>query len=103
MQDVKWTVVKEWSGGAGARKTETFSTSAPKWRVSWKTLGGDPDPIGSISVTVRSAAGDLVTTAANVGQKNHTGSFSVQSKPGDHYLEIDSADRKWSVAVEQPA
>lgn len=102
MQESKWAVIKEWSGGAGPTKTETFTTTSPKWRVSWKTLGGDPDPIGSISVTVRDAAGDMVTTAINVGQKIHAGSFRVQSTPGPHYLEIESADRKWAVSGEQP-
>jgi hypothetical protein len=102
MQGSSWVAIKAWSGGAGTTKTETFATTAQKWRVSWKTLAGDPDPIGSISVTVRNAAGDIVTTAMNVGQKVHAGSFQVQSKPGEHSLEIESADRKWTVSAEQP-
>ena len=102
MQDAKWAVIKDWSGGAGTTKTEKFTTTAPKWRVSWKTLTGDPDPIGSISVTVRNGSGDIVTAAMNVGQKIHAGAFRVQSQAGEHYLEIESADRRWSVAAEQP-
>jgi hypothetical protein len=102
MQDAKWAAINEWSGGSGITKTEKFTTTGPKWRVSWKTLGGDPDPIGSISVTVRTGAGDLVTAAMNVGQKIHAGSFRVQSQPGEYFLEIESADRNWSVTAEQP-
>ena len=101
MQEPKWVAYKEWSGGAGHTQTEKFTTTTEKWRVSWKTGAGDPDPIGSISVTVHNAAGDLITLAANLGQKFTSGNFRVQSKPGEHYLEIESADRKWQVAAER--
>jgi hypothetical protein len=96
----KWVVLKEWSGGSGHQQTEKFTTTGETWRVSWKTLAGDPDPIGSLNISVRTAAGRLVTMAANLGQKIDAGNFKVQSKPGEHYLEIESADRKWYVAVE---
>ena len=104
-QDVpsaKWMVIKEWSGGSGHKQTEKFTTSGEAWRVSWKTLAGDPDPIGSVTVSVHDVAGHLVTMAANLGQKIDSGNFKVHSKPGEHYLEIESADRRWQVAVEQP-
>ncbi len=99
--DRKWVVLKEWSGGTGRKQTEKFATSGDTWRVSWKTLAGDPDPIGSVTITVRDAGGRLVTLASNLGQKVESGNFTVRSKPGEHYLEIEGADKKWQVAVEQ--
>ena len=99
--DRKWTLLKELSGATGRVKTEKFTTTAEDWRVSWKTLEGDPDPIGSVTIAVRDDAGRLVTEASNLGQKVTSGSFNVRSRPGPHYLEIEGADRKWHVAVEQ--
>ncbi len=100
MQD--WVTIKEWSGKSGQKETEKFTTASERWRVSWKTLTGDPDPIGSISITVRTGAGALVKMATNLGQKITSGSFEVAGKPGEYYLVIDSADRNWQVAAEQP-
>jgi hypothetical protein len=99
--DRKWMVLKEWSGGTGLKQTERFSTTAEEWRVTWATGAGDPDPIGSVTVTVRRADGHLVTLASNLGQKVNTGAFKVHSPSGEYYLEIEGADRKWRVAVEQ--
>lgn len=96
----EWVALKEWSGGSGLKTTEKFTTTTEKWRVSWKTTTGDPDPIGSISITVRTGAGDLVKLASNLGQKITSGTFDVLRKPGEHYLEIESADRNWQVAAE---
>lgn len=97
----KWVVLKEWSGGSGRTETEKFTTTA-NWRVSWKTTTGDPDPIGTISISVRKATGELVKLANNLGQKITSGSFDVVSGAGEYYLEIDSADRNWQVAAERP-
>lgn len=96
----KWVTIKEWSGGSGRKETEKFSTTTPNWRISWKTTTGDPDPIGTISIVVRNAANELVTLANNLGQKVATGSFNVAAKPGEYYLEIESADRSWQVSAE---
>jgi hypothetical protein len=100
VDDRKWAVLKEWSGGTGLKQTEKFTTTG-EWRVSWTTGAGDPDPIGSITVTVRSANGRLVTLASNLGQKINAGTIAVPAAAGEYYLEIDGADRKWHVAVEQ--
>jgi hypothetical protein len=99
--DSKWVVIKEWSGGAGHKQTEKFTTRSENWRVSWKTLAGDPDPIGSVTIAVRDSTGHLITLASNLGQKITSGTFKVHGKPGQHYLDIEGADRKWSVAVEE--
>lgn len=98
-----WVEFKTWSGGTGRLETEKFVTTSERWRVSWKTTTGDPDPLGSISIAVRSGAGKLVTVANNLGQKITSGSIDVLSKPGEHYLEIESADRNWNVAAEHPS
>jgi hypothetical protein len=95
-----WIAFKEWAGKSGRIETEKFTTTTPNWRVSWKTTTGDPDPIGSINITVRTGSGQLVALANNLGQKITSGSFNVVSKPGEHYLEIDSADRNWLVSAE---
>jgi hypothetical protein len=97
-----FVVIKEWSGKSGHLETEKFKTSGNRWRVSWKTTTGDPDPIGSISITVRTGAGALVKLASNLGQKITSGHFDVTTAPGEYYLEIDSADRNWQVTAEQP-
>jgi hypothetical protein len=97
----RWMLLKEWTGGTGLKKTEKFVTTAESWRVSWKALEGDPDPIGSLTITVRDNAGHLVTSASNLGQKVSSGAVAVRSKPGEYYLEIEGADRKWYAAVEQ--
>ena len=78
----RWMLLKEWSGGTGVRKTDKFTTTADSWRVVWKTLEGDPDPIGSVTIVVRDAADRLVTSASNLGQKVSTGSIAVTSRPG---------------------
>lgn len=95
----KWAVVKEWSGGRGRVETEKFKTTS-NWRVSWKTASGDPDPIGSISISVRKATGELVKLANNLGQKVTSGTLAI-GDIGEYVLEIDSADRNWQVTVEQ--
>ncbi len=95
----KWVVLKEWSGGSGRKETEKFTTTGT-WRVAWKTTTGDPDPIGSVSIAVRKATGELVKLANNLGQKIMSGNFQVLSSPGEYYLEIESADRNWHVAAE---
>ena len=98
----EFVAIKQWSGKTGHIETEKFRTAGDQWRVSWKTTTGDPDPIGSISITVRSGAGALVKIAQNLGQKITTGHFAVAAAPGEYYLEIDSADRNWQVTAEQP-
>lgn len=98
-----WVEFKRWSGGSGRLETEKFVTTGDRWRVSWKTTTGDPDPLGSISIAVRTGAGNLVTVSNNLGQKITSGSIDVLSTPGEHYLEIESADRNWDVAAEQQA
>jgi hypothetical protein len=95
----KWIVLQQWAGGRGRLETEKFKT-ATTWRVSWKATTGDPDPIGSISITVRKATGELVKMANNLGQKIASGSLSLVES-GEYYLEIESADRNWLVTVEQ--
>ena len=95
-------VIQEWSGKSGHVETEKFKTAGDQWRVSWKTTTGDPDPIGSISITVRTGAGALVKMATNLGQKITSGHVDVAAAPGEYYLEIDSADRNWQVTAEQP-
>lgn len=99
--DKKWVPIKEWSGKTGRQQTEKFKTSTASWRVSWKTTTGDPDPIGTISIAVRTGGDELVTQANNLGQKVFSGTFNVNSPAGEHYLEIESADRNWQVAAEQ--
>jgi hypothetical protein len=95
----KWVVIKEWSGGTGRKVTEKFQ--APDgWRVSWKTMTGDPDPIGSLSISVRKATGELTKLANNLGQKVTSGSFAIVDS-GEYYLEIESADRNWRVSAER--
>jgi hypothetical protein len=96
----KWVVVKEWSGGRGRLETEKFKTTSP-WRVSWKATSGDPDPIGSVSIAVRKATGELVKLANNLGQKILAGNLAISDGGGEYYLEIESADRNWQVTVEQ--
>jgi hypothetical protein len=100
--DPKWVVIKQWTGRAGRTETEKFTTTGESWRVSWKTLAGDPDPIGSLSIAVRDASGHLIRMASNLGQKITSGSFDVHVKAGTYYLDIEGADRRWSVAAEGP-
>ena len=95
----KWVVLKEWAGKRGRIETDKFKT-ATTWRVSWKATTGDPDPIGSISISVRKATGELVKMANNLGQKSSSGRLSMLAA-GEYYLEIESADRNWVIAVEQ--
>ena len=78
----EFVVIKEWSGKTGHIETEKFRTAGDQWRVSWKTTTGDPDPIGSISITVRSGAGGLVKIAQNLGQKITSGQFAVVDRAG---------------------
>jgi hypothetical protein len=95
----KWVVVKQWAGGRGRLETEKFKTAA-NWRISWKTTTGDPDPIGTLSISVRKGTGELVKMANNLGQKIASGSLAIPGA-GEYYLEIESADRNWQVSVEQ--
>ena len=88
----EFVIIKEWSGKTGHIETEKFRPAGDRWRVSWKTTTGDPDPIGSISITVRSGAGALVKIAQNLGQKITTGHFDVAAAPGE-YLSGDRQRR----------
>jgi hypothetical protein len=81
----EFVVIKEWAGKSGHVETEKF-----------KTVGD------RISITVRNGAGGLVKLATNLGQKITSGHFDVAAAEGEYYLEIDSADRNWQVAAQQP-
>jgi hypothetical protein len=102
LSEPKWVSFKEWSGRSGHLRTETFETTGDSWRISWKTTGGDPDPLGSIGIKVRKTGDHLVTQASNLGQRVTSGTFIVRSTPGEHYLEIDSEERVWQVSVDRP-
>ena len=48
--DSGWVVVKEWSGGAGRRRTEALGLSARSWRLSFEAFG---DVLGVLDIFVR--------------------------------------------------
>lgn len=94
-----WWLVKEWSGN-GIKQTESFSITGREFRVVWKS-SNEPFPnAGVLQIYVHNAAGELITLAANkqgVGEDTS----HVRSRPGEHYLMINSANVDWKISVEE--
>jgi hypothetical protein len=79
--DPKWVVIKQWSGRAGRTETEKFTTTGESWRVSWKTLAGDPDPNGSLTIAVRDASARRSRPAASTYTSRLVRTISTSKVP----------------------
>jgi hypothetical protein len=103
----EWAMLKQWSGEPGNTDTDRFTTSAASFRVSWKSE--DRGRGGILDIYVRDREGKLVLASVSLQASDPTkergsgsGTFTVNSKPGEYYLEIRSTGKDWQVAVEQP-
>lgn len=97
-----WTVLKEWSSEAQttAMETERFTTTSRTFRLSWSASDITPKSGGVVTVYILTDKGEQAGLGANLQGE---GSFEVNSEPGPHYLQINTAGVKWRVAVEQRA
>ncbi len=97
-----WTKVKEWSGGPGSQKTETFAPSGRPWRVSYKTTSGER--MGILDIIIWSEDGQWMTGAIGLQGNDQgvtAGSILVDKGEKGYTLEIRSAGLNWQVVVEQ--
>ena len=94
-----WRTVKEWSG-SGPRDTETFTTTAGEWRISWVTSNETSPGAGTLRVAVYNDKHELVTEAADVKgvKSDHS---TVREPAGQYYLKINSSNANWAVKVEE--
>jgi hypothetical protein len=97
-----WVTLKEFSGESGLTETEKFKTTGRGFRISWKAT--ELDRGGILDIYVRAADRRLVTMAAGLQDhvnKASSGSFVVNTEPGEYYLEVRGTGVKWHVAVER--
>ena len=103
----EWVVLKQWSGQPGNTDTDHFKTSGESFRISWKSEGLGRG--GVVDIYVRDKDGKLVKAGVSLQVQDTTkdfgtgsGTFIVDAKPGEYYLEVRSTGNNWVVAVEQP-
>ena len=112
--DPGWTVVQEWSGGPGQRKTEPFvPPSSLPWRVTFKASG---DVFGVLNVFVRTTDEELVAAAVSqqarlrrcppgvpnpCREEALSGSLLVHTEHDEYFLEIASYRLNWQLALEE--
>ena len=92
----EWVEVGQWNG-SGNRTTERFSIEGDQWRVVYEGRFPASIPFGIIGFVVRTATGDVVTTASSETEQQEV--TYVQSGPGTYYLDI-SATMNWGMVVQ---
>jgi ketosteroid isomerase-like protein len=97
----QWSRTNSWSGG-GMKQTETFYVPEREWRILWKTSNEVLKNAGILQIYVYTASGNLVTLCANRQGEGQDISY-VRGEPGEYYLQINSGNLDWDVAVEQLA
>lgn len=85
--------------GAGSKTTDSFTATAP-WRIVW-AAGPAENRTGSLIVTVRDSAGDIVTTITSGRLTEARGDNSTVHKSGTFYLDILGLGVAWRVGVVQ--
>lgn len=100
--DSGWVVVKEWSGGAGRRRTEAFALSARPWRLSFETSG---DVLGVLDIFVRALPDEELVAAAISQQASReeplAGTLLVRAEHDEYFVEIASYGLNWQLAAEE--
>jgi hypothetical protein len=94
----QWVKTNSWEG-VGTKTTEKFPVSGKDWRITWKTLEAKNNS-GVLHLYVYGSNGQPISVAANV-QGNAGDTTYVHKGPGDFYLNINSANLKWQITVEQ--
>lgn len=93
----EWKDIASWSG-SGQKTTESFTVTKDEWRLQWKTTDEAFKGAGIFQVYVYDSAGTLVSSANQQGLGVDT---SYVHKRGKFYLTINSANIKWTVAVQE--
>jgi len=98
-QKATWQKVKSWQG-TGIKNTEPFTITGKQWRIVW-SLEDTTGFGGSIlQIFVYKPGGELpIEMVANAqGTASDTG---YVYKSGEFYLNINSANGKWVITVEE--
>lgn len=96
----KWRQVKSWSG-SGIKKTEPFTITGDKWRVEW-SFNATGDFCGICQIMVERPVEDLPEElVANVANEKSGGDVSYVYKSGEFVLNMNCANVRWKVTVEE--
>lgn len=93
----KFIQIASWKG-SGIKKTELFTTTNKEWVVRWKAE--NENVAGITQVMVYDADGGMVDIVVNAQGVGEDESF-VRTKPGEYYLDINSANVDWTISVEE--
>ena len=95
-----WRPVGTWSG-RGNLQIESFEMNSGHWRIKWQTTNETTPGAGRFRVTVHSAvSGRPLMMAVEQKGAGHDIAY-VDEDPRLFYLEIESSDEDWSIAVEE--
>ncbi len=102
--DVKWYLdPSAWRklvsfAGRGNRQTDTFNVPHRKWRIKWKTM--NEYEFGVFSIFVHTESGEFVDAPVLSYVGAGSDETYLRSGPGEHYLQIQSANIDWEIIVE---
>ena len=97
-REKKWIMIKTWRG-EGIKSTEKFEIVADEWRINWKSYGEAFKDAGIMQIFVNDDNGNMMALAANV--QGPSEDMSYIHNAGRFYLDINSANIKWIVTVEE--
>jgi len=95
-----WYKVISWKG-VSTKKTEPFEIKGKQWRIKWSFTATDPQ-WGVIAIAVYSPDPELKYFAESVTHRGDSHSdVSYFYKQGTFYLDVECANGKWSIVVEE--
>lgn len=93
-----WYKVISWKG-VSTKKTEPFNITGKRWRIKWSFTASDPQ-FGTLFIYVN-RPGSEAPEDMIMHTKGSASDVSYFYKKGTFYLEIDCANGKWSIVVEE--
>lgn len=94
-----WTAIASWRG-TGMKQTEGFHTTAREWRIRWAATNEVMKGAGLLQIYVHDGSDRMVSLAANALGERADVSY-VRTPPGEHYLQISSANIDYTITVEE--
>ncbi len=93
-----WHKVKEWSG-TGIKTTEAFDIKGKQWRVTWTSK--DTSGLGAdiVGIMVKRPGADIPLSVIS-GDQGSGGDTSYIYESGEFILDINSANCRWTIVVE---
>lgn len=97
-KETEWVKIKSWKGN-GLKKTEKFSVEGD-WRIVWSFNAPQDMTIFNIAY-YRPGTEEPEDYVANVSNELKANDTSYVHTSGEFYLEINAANCKWNVSIEQ--